>query len=122
MVLSRDEILRAEDLPRVVVDVPEWGGRVILQTMSAARRVQFEEYLAEGDPLLQVKVVAYSLVNEEGQLLFTPADVEGLGEKNFKVIVRLARRAFRLNAMGKEALEEAKENFTETQAGALLSG
>ena len=45
MSLSRDDILGAR-LKRETMDVPEWGGSVILQEMSGTDRRTFENWVA----------------------------------------------------------------------------
>ena len=40
--LSADDILNADDLPREPVEVPEWGGTVLVQGMSGTDRDRFE--------------------------------------------------------------------------------
>ncbi len=34
-ILSKEAILSADDLPREIVSVPEWGGQVYVRTMTA---------------------------------------------------------------------------------------
>ena len=40
--LNREAILAAEDLPRELVEVPEWGGAVYVRALTGAERDQFE--------------------------------------------------------------------------------
>ncbi len=47
--LSRDQILGASDLPTETVDVPEWGGQVIVRSMTGAERDRFELSLYSGN-------------------------------------------------------------------------
>ena len=46
--LTKDEILRADDLRLERVEVPEWGGEVVLRTMTGTERDAFEAELVEG--------------------------------------------------------------------------
>ena len=41
-ILTADDILRAEDLPRELVEVPEWGGAVYVRGLTAWERSEFE--------------------------------------------------------------------------------
>ena len=41
-ILSRDAILAADDLPRETVEVPEWGGAVVVQGLTSRQRDLFE--------------------------------------------------------------------------------
>ena len=42
MRLSRDDILKAEDLTTEEVDVPEWGGTVLVRGLTGRERDEFE--------------------------------------------------------------------------------
>lgn len=44
-VLTREAILSADDLPAETVDVPEWGGKVRIRTMTGSERDAFESSL-----------------------------------------------------------------------------
>ena len=47
-ILSKEAILAADDLPREKVNVPEWGGEVLVRTMSGTDRDAFEASLQIG--------------------------------------------------------------------------
>lgn len=113
--LSKDDILNADDRPIVDVDVPEWGGSVKLRAMSAAQRDQYEQAMYEsskGKTLDNVRaaLVAYCLVDDEGKSMFTPKEVKELGEKGAAAISRLFDVAQQLNRMTDESIEELKGN------------
>lgn len=110
-ILSREAILGAQDLQRITVAVPEWDGEVILQEMTLARRVQFERELKDNDDWLRCLAVAYSAIDEQGELLFSVEDVQELGKKNFKPIIKLSNAAFKLNSTREQEIEQHKENF-----------
>lgn len=121
-ILSKAEILSAEDLPRRVVEVPEWGGAVILQGMTALEYVQFAETLEVEDPKFWIKILPWSLVDESGEKLFSLDDIEALGGKNPEVILRLGRIANGLNKAGEKSIQEQLENLAEAQSDGSLSG
>ena len=43
MTLTKEQILNADDLKRKEVDVPEWGGTVLLRELTGRERDSFEE-------------------------------------------------------------------------------
>ena len=43
MVLSKEQILQADDLKTETVEVPEWGGDVLLRELRGRERDAFEE-------------------------------------------------------------------------------
>ena len=122
MVLSRALILEAVDLRTVTVDVPEWGGDVVLRELSAAQMAIFKaQSVAAVDPQtravkdgatlfrLSAWVVAQGVIDGEGKRLFTDADVDRLGEKSDAVIDRLAARVLQLSG-AETTVEEAAKN------------
>lgn len=114
--LTRDAILQRDDIVRETVPVPEWGGEVMITTMTGAQRDAWEQSLvakATGKPDItnvRAKLVAHCAVDEAGALLFRPADIEALGAKSAAALERLAQVAQRLNGLNEKALEEARGN------------
>jgi hypothetical protein len=102
----RDQILSAADRPTRAVEVPEWGCTVHVRTMSAADRERIE---TGGDKdRWRERLLAACLTDDQGAPIFTPADAAALSEKSGPVIVRLARVAIDLNAIGEDQVEQAK--------------
>jgi hypothetical protein len=103
MYLSKKQILEAQDRRYVVVDVPEWSGKVRLVSLNADQSLKLERLIkkaekedSEVNPLASMLV--YSIVDEQGQQIFTSAeDVKGLGEKDPAVLVRLIEAMKTLN-------------------------
>jgi hypothetical protein len=87
--LNRDQILAAEDIKTEPVNVPEWGGDVLVRAITRNQRDAFEDGLAKGKGKnrqlnmqnFSAKLLAICLVDEAGKCLFAPEDVEALGEK-----------------------------------------
>ncbi len=133
MRLSRDDILKAEDTTPEEVPVPEWGGSVLVRGMTGKERDQFEVSLAEesagsvqvqrgragGRPPgrnlvnMRAKIVARCVVDDDGNRLFSDADVAALGEKSGAPIDRIFIVAARLSGMGEEDAETMTANFAE---------
>lgn len=119
--LTRDQILSAEDLPTEDVDVPEWGGHILLRVMPGIDREEFEGSVLEdrdekSTREFRTKLVAFCAVDDKGERLFTLEHVERLGKKNGKVLDRLADICLRVNGMGKY-LTAAEKNSGAGQAG-----
>jgi hypothetical protein len=118
--LSKDDILKAEDLGTEEVDVPQWGGTVLVRGMTGRERDAFEVSLmqpgANGqrvmDPRnLRAKVVARCVVGDDGLLLFSDADVAALGGKSGAAIDRVYAVAARLSGMSDEDQEKMTRDF-----------
>lgn len=113
--LDRLAILTANDLKTVDVEVPEWGGTVRVRAMTGTARDAFGRSLigADGKPNgagYNMKLVAVSVVNEDGTQAFTLDDIEVLGTKSAPALERVAAAADKLNLLAPDAVETAQGN------------
>lgn len=110
--LTRDSILAAKDFDQRTVEVPEWGGEVIVRGLCSKDRDNFEAELAATQDLtnLRARLVVKALIDEEGNRLFSDKDAEVLGEKNSLVVIRLFDIVREMSGMTDEELEEAQGN------------
>jgi len=120
--LSRDQILAVQDLKHEDVDVPEWGGTVRVQELTADQRDAVEASMTEitmtdggfaakitPDKVIatfRARLAAYSIVDEAGKRLFTDADMVALGAKSSAALQRVYNVAIRLSAFSKSDVEE----------------
>lgn len=123
--LTKEEILAAQDLKTETVDVPEWGGQVIVRTMTGLERDRFESSIMQGGQRnyenLRSKVVVSTVVDAEGNSLFTLKDVEALGKKAANVIDRVFTVAIRLSGMTGKEMEELAGNSSTGPSDASTS-
>src|SRR5690606_14267448 len=68
-----------------------------------------------------IQCVARCVVDEQGERVFTEADVKALGEKSSAPILRLRDAIFGLSGMSKGAVEEELADFTEPPTGSSSS-
>ena len=85
--LTKEQILNADDRKTKVIYVEEWGDDVTIKQMSGFSRDRFEGSLlgANGGTNMQnvrAKLVAASIVDDKGELMFSDADVLKLGNKS----------------------------------------
>jgi hypothetical protein len=122
MRLSKDDILKADDRATEEVDCPEWGGSVLVRGMSGRERDAFEvsttQQRGRGPATrdlvnIRAKLVARCVVDDEGERLFTDADVTALGEKSGAVIDRLFDVASRLSGMAEGDEQEMARDFSQ---------
>ena len=119
--LTKAQILEADDLPTEIVEVPEWNGSVIVRTITGSERDAFEasvitESGGKNMEYLRSKLVALSVVDEEGNHLFTMNDAKELGEKSARAIDKVFSVAQRLSGLSKKDVEELTENLSEGQS------
>lgn len=114
-ILSKEEILKAKDADTVVVNVPKWGGDVIVSTMTGNARDRFESSIVgkNGGMNMQnirAKLVAACVVDEDGKLLFTQDDIVALSKKSSVALDKVFNAAQKLNAISDDDVEELAKN------------
>jgi hypothetical protein len=113
-ILSREAILKSVDLKTEVVQVPEWGGEIIISTMTGSARDSWEQSLIKGKETnmdnIRARLVAATAVDESGNRLFNDKDVDSLGKKSAAALDRCVKVAQRLNRLTETELQEATKN------------
>lgn len=129
MALSREQILEAQDLTIEEVQVPEWGGSVYVRSLSGKGRDKFDasrfklvnnrvEMIHENT---RAVLLALSLCDQDGGLLFSEADVKALGEKSASALDRVFEVAQRLSGLRAKDMEEKLKNSEAVQTGSSSS-
>lgn len=116
--LGREAIFAVSDLQTEDVSVPEWGGTVRVKGLTGSERDAFEESCVSGKGKnvsfkmtnIRAKLVAKTVVDEEGNLIFKEADVEALGKKSGAALDRVFSVAQRISGITKEDIEELEKN------------
>lgn len=119
VVLGRDDILQADDIVTEAVDVPEWGGTVLVKGMSGVERDEFDLAIMSKTGKsrevnlenLRARLCASSIVDEDGNLIFTQEDVFALSEKSGAALQRVYDVASRLSGLGEDDIEELVEGL-----------
>ena len=117
------------DLVTEEVEVPEWGGAVLVKGLTGKERDAFEAGAIQqkGRKIkvdmanLRARLVALAVVDEEGKRLFQPGDIEALGRKSAAALDRVFAVAQRLSGIGDNDLEELIEDFPNGQNGTSVS-
>lgn len=120
--------LRSYALKRQTIEVPAWGGEILLRELTA----QEQTNLAVTGKLLkdagkeEAKLVAETMaliirlswINEDGSPVLTSADTGELLSQPLHILQPIADAAIALSGMAAAAAEEAKKNSTKTQSAA----
>jgi len=116
-ILTKDAILGVTDYQVQEVEVPEWGGKVLMRTLSGKGRDEFESNVTsktQGNKVdvrgLKALLLSLVIVDEAGEPLFTQKDLDALNNKSSEVITRLFEVASKMNGIGEEAVEQAEKN------------
>jgi len=121
MYLSADDILNAEDLKPEPVDVPEWGGTVLVRGMTGTERDQFEAAMLKDNMSgvskdkamdnYRARLAAATIVDENGARLFRgDAVVKRLGAKNAQALTRVVEVSSRLSGLSDDDVKELTGN------------
>lgn len=124
MILTRDDILRADDIQAEIVDVPEWGGQVRVKGLSGTERDRFEQdsidQRGKANKLnlanIRARLLVLCLVDEQGNRLFQRSDIDLLGQKSAVALNRVFEAARRLSGLNQEDVDELAENFDDGQS------
>jgi hypothetical protein len=109
--LTRESILKANDIKTKKVNVKEWGGDVYIKTLSVGEAEDISEIINSGksdDISAMALWLVCSICDDKGNLLFTKADVPQLRKKAKEPVEALFREIAILNNMG--SLEETAKN------------
>ena len=138
--LSKEDIFKADDRPVRDVEVPEWGGTVRVRGLTGAGRDEYESSLRavqeveqpDGTVLQKMvpntlnsraKLASLSIVDSDGNQLFSELDVGRLGQKSSAALDRVVAAASELSALGGSAAEgELEGNSGAAESGDSGSG
>jgi hypothetical protein len=86
----REQILAANDRPRVPVHVPEWGVTVYAAPLSSAQQIAYADAMAEVPAEHRRSLlIIRGTTDEAGNAIFTDADAEALAGKSFPALNRI---------------------------------
>ena len=107
-------ILDLSDLVDETVDVPEWGVRLRVRSLTGTERDAFEASLLENRGKsrevnlrnMRAKLVAASVRKADDSRVFSDTQVEALGRKNAAALQRVFRVAQRLSGLAEDEVDE----------------
>lgn len=123
-ILTRKDIEAAKSFSRRVetVSVPEWGGDVIIRTMSGTERDAYEAEIVGNKTgkdrrlnlqNIRAKLIARCLVDEEGAPLYKwhdPSDIGALGDMDARGLDTVFKACQRLNGLTDDDVDELMGN------------
>lgn len=122
--LTREQILNMKDLPEEIVNVPRWGGDVVVRGASAFDREAYDQavYITKEEDgktkvvfnnsiKAKIKLVVKCVFDGEGKRVFQDTDEEALGNKLSGPINKIFKIIQNLSAMGDEAETTIAKNF-----------
>ena len=128
--LSKEDILGINDRKFVEVAVPEWGGSVLVRSLTGRERDEFEASTVEtkGNKASQnfvnfrARLVSLCIVDENKQRMFkTRSEIDALGNKSVAALQRVFNKCQELNGLSDEDVDELTESFDEAPDEASTS-
>lgn len=117
--LNKKQILECKDIESEVVNVPEWGGDVLVQGLTLGEKDEWTfSIMCDGEVSIQGATAALCVVsmrNEDGTRMFDLNDVAALHDKSAAALDRVFQVAQRLSGIGQEDIEETVKNSGKTQ-------
>jgi len=119
MELSKEQILKADDLQIKKVDVPEWKGYVFVRTLTAEESYEYNSNLLDKDGNVKegrnliVEYCSFIMCNSKGERIFTFDDVTKLAKKNTKALLKVYEAGKKLNG---DEIEELEKNLETTRS------
>jgi hypothetical protein len=108
--LSREQVLNAKDIQQEEIEVKDWGGTVLVQSLSALQRRQIIKSCSDKDGVLDsVKFQTAVIVAACIEPKFERADIDALSEKKAGVIAKLAESIAKVSGFN-DTPEEAEKN------------
>lgn len=111
-ILTKSAILAAEDFQYALVSCPEWGGEVRVRGLTAADQAYIAK-LSNQDKkeALTLNVFIRGVVDDNGERVFTNADVEDLKKRSYAVVERVAKKIIELTSPGDaDTVDALKKN------------
>lgn len=134
--LTQQDILSAKDLKTVEVEVPEWGGWLLLQEITAGDRdwleasmlsdaqvegaitLETEKGVTMGAELFRIRLVTLSIIDPTTrERLFSNKQVTELAKKSNTALNRLGVEVLKLNGMTEEEVKQVGEDLERVADG-----
>lgn len=128
--LGRDDILWFDDRQYEYVEVPEWGEGAVVKVrgMTGSERDAFEGSLMKesadrkrGTRMdwtdLRSKLIVRCVVDEQGERIFTDADVKAVGNKSAAALQRIFEVCQKLSRLTDEDVDELVGNSNGNRSG-----
>jgi len=113
--LTKKDILVPRTLKYKDLSIPEWGGDIRIQELTAAQREEMEELFTASNGALKsgkvrVTCLAMSIVDENGKRLFGRKDIEDLNAQSGNVVIFIHNEILSLNKINVGDADEIEKN------------
>jgi hypothetical protein len=109
--LSVEDIIAARDIEYMVVNIPSWGGKVRLASVTADDIIRWgEANEGEAKRSMGLRLIVKSVVDKDGKHLMDESHIGMLRAKQHKATEELVKAILKLNGMDVKAEADAKND------------
>lgn len=124
--LTKEQILKANDFSVEKVTVKQWNGFVFVRGMTGTERDAFEQSVVQTKGKtnlsnIRARLCALTIVDEKGNRLFDDSDIVELGKKSAAALDKVFAVAQRLNGLAAGDVEELAKNSGAVQSEDSIS-
>lgn len=119
-ILSLAEIMEADDVTEKTVPVPEWGGEVIVKSLSHRAMREIRKSLSvegEDDDVDENELEKWVFVKGMVSPTVTPEEYERLMDKSTGAIQKVLTAILGSSKMGEEAVKDAEKSVSAESVG-----
>lgn len=114
--LTKEQILQADDIVTETVSVPEWGGEIMVRALSGAQIDRLEQEITNArvngvTENVRARWVARCVIDEKGDRLFDDTEIVHLGKKSGAVLDDIFDVCMRINGRGEKYIRELEKNL-----------
>lgn len=107
--LSETQLAALDDRKYETVEIPEWGAKVEIGSLSAQAATEYSNHAKRGDSVGAMKaLLAASLVNRERKP-FEKKTIDALLNKSISGVTKIAQAILKLNTLDKQGGDERGE-------------
>jgi hypothetical protein len=124
MALTRDEILKTNDIQVNEIEVPEWGGSVFIKQLTRAQQDSYlkmqmgktrmkQDTRAKNQEIIGAELYGHDaylcsrgICDENGKAIFKDSDIQSLKKKNGAVIGRIAKEIIAFSDMAGDDIDK----------------
>jgi hypothetical protein len=113
--LSKLDVVNADDRKPIELYIPEWNGYVKIKHMSGAERDKWESSNKRKDGSFdynnfRARLAVLTLLDENNQPMFTPAEISDLGKKTGVALDRIFTVILETNKITEKDVEDMAKN------------
>ncbi len=109
--LTIEDIMKAPDTVTEEMDVPEWGGKIVIKSLTKGQQQDARHKARRGGEIDTDLLEMYMLIAGVAEPQFTEEHFGMLRQRSFGVIENVLRQIMRISKMDQESIRQAQNSF-----------